>query len=130
MSRGRPKEEERVKDKWTLSSVDYSGEKTTIKYDRSKNPNGPYSIEITPPKGTRSPKPKIEKRPYGKMPVFIAYKTSNRSNAKTKIKKFNQSIDYVISQEKLPGITKNAIILDIGVGESFEAKLFNKYMPT
>lgn len=130
MSRGRPKEEAIAKEKWTLTSEDYNGEKTTIKYDRSKNANGPYSIEITPPKGTRASKVKVEKRPYGGMPVFIAYKTSNRSNAKTKIKKFNQSIDYVISQEKLPGITKNAIILDIGVGESFEAKLLNKYMTT
>lgn len=129
MSRGRPSEQVEKKSKWTLESTNYGGEKTTIKYDENKNPNGPYSIEVTYPKGSRAHKPKIEKRAYGKMSVYIAFKTSNRSNAKTKIKKFNNSIDYIISQEKLPGISNKAVILDIGVGESFFKKLSNKYTP-
>ena len=31
----------------------------------------------------------------------------------------NTNIDYVISTNKLPGVPENAIILELGVGESF-----------
>ena len=127
MSRGRPNEQTEVKTKWTLTDVDYDGETTTIKYNVNKNKRGPYSIEVTPSKGTRTPKPKIEKRAYNNQPVYMVFKTSNRSNAKTKIKKFNQSIDYILTQEKLPGVPKNAIIMDLGVGESFNRRFTEKY---
>ena len=122
MSRGRPKEQEAiVLDKWVIDSTDYTGERSTIKFDRSKSSNGPYSFENTPPKGNRQPKVKPEKgKAYGKQPVVLVFKTSNRSNAKTKIKVFkNESIDYILSANKLVGIPSTAEIIDIGVGISF-----------
>lgn len=127
MSRGRPSEQTEAKTKWALTDIDYDGETTIIKYNVNKNKRGPYSIEVIPPKGTRTPKPKIEKRAYNSQPVYMVFKTSNRSNAKTKIKKFNQSIDYILTQEKLPGVSKNAIIMDLGVGESFNRRFLEKY---
>jgi len=121
MSRGRPTLEAVKLDKWVIDSVDYTGTRSIIKFDISKSPNGPYSFEDTPPKGTRQSKIKLEKgKAYGKQPVVLVYKTSNRSNAKTKIKVFNnENIDYILSADKLVGIPSTAEIVDIGVGISF-----------
>ena len=94
-NRGRPSEQVERLDKWTIDSTDYDGSKSTIKFDWSKSANGPYSFENTPPKGYRQPKPKIDQKSYGKHPVVMVFKTSNRSNAKTKIKVFNKNIDYI-----------------------------------
>ena len=127
MSRGRPTEQTEAKTKWTLKGVDYDGEITIIKYDINKSKNGPYSIETTSGKGVRVKKVQIEKRAYNRQPVYMVFKTSNRSNAKIKIKKFNQSIDYILTQEKLPGVPKKAIIMDLGVGKSFNIKFTEKY---
>ena len=47
--------------------------------------------------------------------VSIVFKTSNRTNARTKIKTFrNKCIDDVLKQKKIVGIPENAIILEIG----------------
>ena len=121
MSRGRPTLEAVKLDKWVIDSVDYTGTRSITKFDISKSPNGPYSFEDTPPKGTRQSKIKLEKgKAYGKQPVVLVYKTSNRSNAKTKIKVFNnENIDYILSADKLVGIPSTAEIVDIGVGISF-----------
>ena len=63
--------------------------------------------------------PEIDKKPYGKIPVAMVFKTSNRSNAKTKIKVWrNTNIDYINSTPKLPGVPSTAIILECGIGES------------
>ena len=54
-------------------------------------------------------------------PVVVTFKTSNRSNAKTKVKIIrNRNIDEVLDKAtKIPGIPEKAVILDIGVGKSF-----------
>ena len=54
-------------------------------------------------------------------PVVVKFKTSNRSNAKTKVKIIrNRNIDEVLDKAtKIPGIPEKAIILEIGVGKSF-----------
>jgi len=55
------------------------------------------------------------------------FKTSARSNAKTKIKTFrNKSIDDVL-EKKLPGIPDNAVILEMGLGSLFEQQWRTKY---
>jgi hypothetical protein len=65
--------------------------------------------------------------PYHKSDVTIVFKTSNRSNAKTKMKTLrNKSIDDVL-ERKIPGIPDNAVILEIAMGELFETKLKHKY---
>jgi hypothetical protein len=65
--------------------------------------------------------------PYHKADVTIIFKTSARSNAKTKIKTLrNKSIDDVL-ERKIPGIPDNAVILEIGMGEVFEEKYKQKY---
>ena len=65
--------------------------------------------------------------PYHKSNVTIVFKTSNRSNAKTKMKTLrNKSIDDVL-ERKIPGIPDNAVILEIAMGEIFENKLKHKY---
>jgi hypothetical protein len=55
------------------------------------------------------------------MPVVVTFKTSNRSNAKTKVKIIrNRNIDEVLDKKtKIPGIPEKAVILEIGVGKSF-----------
>tara|TARA_R110001583_G_scaffold144049_1_gene296088 strand:+ start:874 stop:1275 length:402 start_codon:yes stop_codon:yes gene_type:complete len=128
-NRGRPSEQVERLDKWVLDDTDYTGARSIIKFDRSKSSNGPYSFENIPPKGFRQPKFKPEKgKAYGKQPVVLVFKTSNRSNAKTKIKVFkNENIDYIISADKLVGVPTTAEIIDIGVGISFIERYKQKY---
>jgi hypothetical protein len=129
MSRGRPSEQVERLDKWTIDSTDYDGSRSIIKFDRSKSSNGPHSWENIPPKGFRQPKFKPDKgKAYGKQPVVLVFKTSNRSNAKTKIKVFrNENIDYILSADKLVGVPSKAEIVDIGVGKSFIERYKQKY---
>jgi len=130
MGRGRPTEKPAIAlNQWTINSTEYDGSNTIIKFNRSKSPNGPYSFENNPPKGTRQLKFKTEKgKAYSKQPVVLVFKTSNRSNAKTKMKVFrNENIDYIISADKLVGIPAKAEIVDIGVGISFINKYKQKY---
>ena len=58
---------------------------------------------------------------YPKIPVVVTFKTSNRSNAKTKKKVFrNRNIDEILDPNvRLPGIPENAVIEHIGIGENF-----------
>ena len=127
MSRGRPSENVERLDKWTLESTDYDGSKSIIKFDRSKSSNGPYLIKHIKTKGYRHPKPDIDQRMYGKSPVVMVFKSSNRSNAKTKMKVFNKNIDYIISAKKLPGVPETAEIVELAVGKSFIDKYKQKY---
>ena len=60
--------------------------------------------------------------------ISIVFRTSNRSNARTKIKTFrNKCIDDVLKQKKIVGIPENAIILEIGMGKRLEEKFRKKY---
>lgn len=64
---------------------------------------------------------------YLDVPVTIVFKTSDRSNAQTKIKTFkNRNIDQVL-EDKLPGVPDKAVVLDIGVGSIFESRYKKKY---
>ena len=65
--------------------------------------------------------------PYHKDNVTIVFKTSNRSNAKMKMKTFrNKCIDDILDK-KLPGVPDNAVIVEIGMGDRFEQKWKTKY---
>ena len=121
MSRGRPSEQVEKLDQWVLDTEDM-----IYRYDINKNPNGCYSVESKFKAGEKT-KPDIDQRMYGKNPVVMVFKTSNRSNAKTKIKVFNKNIDYVISAKKLPGVPEKAEIIDLAVGRSFISKYKQKY---
>ena len=58
----------------------------------------------------------------------MVFKTSNRSNAKTKIKVWkNENVDYILTAKKLPGVPEKAEILDIGIGSSFIEEYSKKY---
>ncbi len=122
--RGRPSEQPAVKlDKWVIETEDQ-----TWYFDRSKSENGCYKVVNKFEPGSRSPKPKIDQRMYGKnSPVVVVFKTSNRSNAKTKMKVINKNIDYVLTSKKLPGIPQIAEWLEVGVGRSFIDKYKQKY---
>jgi len=58
-------------------------------------------------------------------PVVVTFKTSNRSNARTKVKIIrNRNIDEVLDvKTKIPGIPEKAVILEIGLGKSFIKKV-------
>ena len=135
MKRGRPKiseavvKEKRVETYYEVPSKPELGWKSVWYHDRSKSTAGPYKVEHTPPKGYKHPKVEVNKQQsYGGMPVVMVFKTSNRSNAKTKMKVWNNTnIDYIITQDKLPGVPDKAEILELGVGESFIAKWQSKY---
>jgi hypothetical protein len=126
-NRGRPKEiQTEQSDKWTrkfneVPSKPELGWQMTWYYDMDKNTAGPFKTEITYPKGHKHEKVKADKgKAYNGQPVVMVFKTSERSNAKTKMKVWNnENIDYIISALILPGIPDNAIILECGVGESF-----------
>jgi hypothetical protein len=58
----------------------------------------------------------------------MVFKTSNRSNAQTKMKIWNnENIDYILSAPSLPGVPETAIIVELGVGESYIEAFRNKY---
>ena len=55
-------------------------------------------------------------------PTVLVFKTSNRSNAKTKMKVYKtKNVDEVIDgleRDKLPGVPSKAEILHLSIGES------------
>jgi len=132
-NRGRPTEKPAIPwQKYTQETIEVPskpelGGRSVWHYDRSKFENGPWRTEHFEAKGYKNPKPKIDQKMYGKQPTVMVFKTSNRSNAKTKIKVFNKNIDYIISAKKLPGVPENAVILDLAVGRSYIDKYKDKY---
>ena len=135
--RGRPAEgSAEPREKWELTCYQYlnkdyqdTGRSTTFYYDISKNANGPYRTEVTYPKNYKHETFKAEKgKAYNKQPVVMVFKTSERSNAKTKIKIWwNENVDYILTAPSLPGIPETAIIVELGVGESYIETFRNKY---
>ena len=65
-------------------------------------------------------------------PTTIVFKTSNRKNAKVKIKTYKtKNIDEVLEgldKNTLPGIPENAEILELGVGKIFP-ELYKQHYP-
>jgi hypothetical protein len=131
--RGRPSEAPvEVKTKWERTYYEYPtkpelGSKTIWFYDNKKSISGPYKVEITDAKDTKYPKLKIDQKMYGGLCTVMVFKTSNRSNAQTKMKIFNKNVDYIMSAKTLPGVPENAIILELGVGASCIASYKQKY---
>ena len=133
--KGRPKETPPVKlDKWTREFYEIPtkpelGWKMTWYYDKSKSAGGPYKTEMTYPKGYKHEKFKAEKgKAYSGQSVVMVFKTSERSNAKTKMKVWShENIDYIISAPSLPGIPDNAVILETVIGEGFIEFFKSKY---
>ncbi len=65
--------------------------------------------------------------PYIKAPVVLVFKTSNRKNAKVKMKVFkNKNIDEV-NGKKLPGVPEKAVVLELAIGEIFIDRYKQKY---
>ena len=121
-NRGRPSENVVRLDKWVLETEDQ-----TWYFDRLKSPNGCYKV-INKFEPGRSAKPKIDQRMYHKnIPTVVVFKTSNRSNAKIKMKIINKNSDYVLGAKKLPGIPDIAEWLEVGVGRSCVDKYKQKY---
>jgi len=64
-------------------------------------------------------------------PTVLVFKTSNRSNAKTKIKVYKtRNVDEIINdleKGKLPGVPKKAEIITLGLGESMVKKYKQQY---
>lgn len=120
--RGRPSNTPpEVRNKYVLNCDEVS-----YHFDRDKNTNGYFKVEMKPYK-TLPFKPQKQK-PYSKEPVVMVFKTSNRSNAQTKMKIWaNENIDYIITADKLPGIPDRAEILELGVGESLIQTYTEKY---
>lgn len=66
---------------------------------------------------------------YPKVPIVIAFATSNRSNAKYKVKVVrNRTIDDLIDcNYVIPGISAKCIIKEVGIGEIFIERYRKKY---
>lgn len=64
-------------------------------------------------------------------PTVLVFKTSNRSNAKTKMKVYKtKNIDEVIDgleAGNLPGVPKKAEVLELTLGNSFTKKYKQRY---
>ena len=136
--RGRPKQNENIKiTKYEQTIYEFdnpefkdTGWKSVWHFDDKKSTVGAYKVDHYLAKGEKSKKPKIEKRKsYNKnVPVVLIFRTSNRSNAKTKIKIFrNENIDYVLTAPKLVGVPENAVVVDCGVGNKFIEQYKLKY---
>jgi hypothetical protein len=64
---------------------------------------------------------------YVKQPIVVVFKSSNRSNATTKMKVIrNKNIDQV-NEEKISGISDKAVVIELGVGEYFIDQWKRKY---
>jgi hypothetical protein len=133
MAQGRIKENDTVLDKWVMETYETPtkpelGSKSVWHFDRNKNDKGCYKVEHTPAKGETHPKVKVNKTQSYGFPVGMVFKTSKNANAKTKIKVWNNTnIDYIITQEKLPGVPEKAVILELGVGEELIKTWKSKY---
>lgn len=136
--RGRPKQTEDVKiSKYEQTIFEFTnpeyrdkGYKSVWSFDDKKSTGGAYKVEHYFPKGVKTQKPKVEKnKSYNtKAPVVLVFKTSNRSNAKTKMKIFRkENIDYVLTAPKLVGVPENAVFVDCGVGNKFIEQYKLKY---
>ncbi len=127
-NRGRKKESTEVIKVYTQEIINSEGGKMVYKFDLNKFPNGAYSVESIPAKH-QTPKPvyDLNQRTYSKAPTVMVFKSSDRSNAKVKMKIFNKNVDYVNMAKKLPGVPDNAIIIELGVGASFIKKYQSKY---
>ena len=66
---------------------------------------------------------------YPKVPIVIAFATSNRSNAKYKVKVVrNRTIDDLIDCNYIiPGISSKAVIKEVGIGNIFIERYKKKY---
>jgi len=66
---------------------------------------------------------------YPKVPISIAFATSNRKNAKVKVKTIrNRTIDDLIECNYIiPGIPAKAVIKEVGVGKIFKERYEKKY---
>ena len=66
---------------------------------------------------------------YLKLPISIVFYTSNRSNARLKMKTIkNRNIDDLIECEfNIPGIPSKAVIKKVGVGKRFRDIYKQKY---
>ena len=119
-NRGRKKENTEVIKVRTQEITDSVGGKMVYKFDYDKSPNGAYSVEFIPTKHqTAKPVFDLNQRTYSKAPTVMVFKSSERSNAKVKMKIFNKNVDYINMAKKLPGVPNDAVILELGVGESF-----------
>ena len=133
MAQGRIKENDTVLDKWVIETYETPskpelGSKSVWHFDRNKNDKGCYKVEHTPAKGETHPKVKVNKTQSYGFPVGMVFKTSKNANAKTKLKVWNNTnIDYIITQEKLPGVPEKAVILELGVGEELIKTWKSKY---
>lgn len=122
-NRGRPTEQTEKPETWTLETDD-----AIWNYDVNKSQNGCYLVEQKNGKGSKRDIVEIDSKPYGKHPVVMVFKTSNRSNAKTKMKVWKtKNVDYIISANSLPGVPDRAVILELAVGRSFIEKYQSLY---
>tara|TARA_B110000908_G_scaffold140017_1_gene166949 strand:+ start:17 stop:415 length:399 start_codon:yes stop_codon:yes gene_type:complete len=127
-NRGRKKENTEVIKVRTQEITDSVGGKMIYKFDYDKSPNGAYSVEFIPTKHqTTKPVFDLNQRTYSKAPTVMVFKSSERSNAKVKMKIFNKNVDYINMAKKLPGVPNDAVILELGVGESFITMWKNQY---
>jgi hypothetical protein len=70
----------------------------------------------------------VKTQKYTTSPVVMVFKTSNRSNAQTKMKVWTTyNIDYILTAPKIPGLPEKAEILELAVGELFIEKYKTKY---
>jgi hypothetical protein len=128
--RGRPKENDEAPIKYEINTIDHTGEKVNYKFDRNRHPSGTVRVDIEHI-DSKSEKPEIRKnQKYLDSPVVVAFKTSKRANAITKIKVFaNKNLDDVLTNPQ-PGIPEKAVWLDVGVGTQFEQMYKIKYKLT
>ena len=134
MSRGRPTEEAVIRTKYVQTCYEVPnkpeiGYKSVHYFDLDKFSNGAYRVDHFPSKDEKPSLVKAEKgKAYNKQPVVMVFKTSNRSNAQIKMKVWkNENVDYILAAPKLPGVPDKAIILELGVGESFIKSYQSKY---
>lgn len=65
---------------------------------------------------------------YHKSTVTIVFKTSERLNARVKMKSFrNKSIDDILDAKRIIGVPETAVILEIGIGKQLEEQYRKKY---
>lgn len=66
---------------------------------------------------------------YSKAPIVIAFTTSNRSNAKYKVKVVrNRNIDELMDCNYIiPGIPAKSVIKEVGIGNIFIERFKKKY---
>lgn len=132
MKRGRPEQETIVSPtKYSIEYIENNSSGDIIHrwdYNLNKYNRGPVNTEVIYPKNYDFGKPKkLDNSRYINEPIVMVYKTSERSNARYKLKVWmNKNIDQILRGKGI-GVNEDMIVIELGIGNQLIEEYKQKY---